>query len=126
MKALSTTILIVVTAIVILVAALVVLTIFGGGIGQVSSLTSFENNCRIQCSTTCQMGALPPTWDVQVKVGNDMRTCRSVVADCNACLGTTASGTKYDRACTAAEKARTPSACHDTVEGGKTICFCPP
>jgi len=64
MKALSTTILIVVTAIVILVAALVVLTIFSGGIGNVGEITSQKNNCITQCTMTCQtMNSMPPTWD---------------------------------------------------------------
>jgi hypothetical protein len=92
MKALSTTILIVVTAVVILVAALVVLTIFGSGIGQVGTLTNFENNCRIQCATTCKMGGLPPTWDVQVKVGDEYKKCRDIIADCAACGVTTPTG----------------------------------
>lgn len=63
MKALSTTILIVVTAIVILIAALVVLTIFGGGISNVAEITNQKNNCIAQCTMTCQtMHAMPPTW----------------------------------------------------------------
>jgi hypothetical protein len=65
MKALSTTILIVVTAIVILVAALVVLTIFGGGIGNVASLSKAESVCRAALETTCSStGAMPATWYV--------------------------------------------------------------
>jgi len=88
MKALSTTILIVVTAVVILVAALVVLTIFGGGIGNVSTLTNVETQCRTQCAVTCKMGGLPPTWDIKQKVGNDQKSCRDLVGDCSACGGT--------------------------------------
>ena len=65
MKALSTTILIVVTAIVILIAALVVLTIFGGGIGNVATLAKAESLCRATLETTCSStGAMPATWYV--------------------------------------------------------------
>jgi hypothetical protein len=92
MKALSTTILIVVTAIVILVAALVVLTIFGGGIGQVSSLTNFQNQCRIQCAVTCKIDgvSLPPTWKTNIKLSDGTTTnCETAVGNsCAACGGT--------------------------------------
>ena len=94
MKALSTTILIVVTAVVILVAALVMLTIFGGGIGNVSTLTNFESQCRIQCSTTCTIGGLPPTWTVKQNVGGQQKSCEDVVGNsCTACGVTTTNPT---------------------------------
>jgi hypothetical protein len=84
MKALSTTILIVVTAVVILVAALVVLTIFGGGMGNVTTLTSFRTQCATQCQMTCKMGgALPPTWDVSVNVEGTTKKCSDVIGGCN-------------------------------------------
>lgn len=71
MKALSTTILVVVTTVVILVVALVVLTIFSGGIGQVTPLTQAGS----QCITEGQMSGCdangnwikPVTWDVPTK-----------------------------------------------------------
>jgi len=85
MKALSTTILIVVSAVVILVAALVVLTIFGGGMGQVSTLTKFKNNCLLQAKTSCSsLGTLPPTWDLEVSVGGKVTTCQKET-QCNDC-----------------------------------------
>jgi len=92
MKALSTTILIVITAIVILVAALVVLTIFGGGIGNISTLTNFQNQCRIQCAVTCKIDgvSLPPTWKTNVKLSDGTTTnCETAVGNsCAACGGT--------------------------------------
>ena len=92
MKALSTTILIVVTAVVILVAALVVLTIFGGGVGTVGTLTSFRSQCITQCQLTCKMGSLPPTWYAMVNVqGIGQTSCSAQVTnlqnDCG-CTGT--------------------------------------
>ncbi|RLJ09265.1 MAG: hypothetical protein DRP13_00635 [Candidatus Aenigmatarchaeota archaeon] len=84
MKALSTTILIVVSAVVILIAALVVLTIFGGGMGQVSTLTQFKNNCIIQAKTTCSsFGAMPPTWDLDVSVSGTKTSCSKEVGLAN-------------------------------------------
>jgi len=76
MKALSTSILIVVTAVVILVAALVVLTIFGGGVGTVTTVSSFRSQCATQCQMTCKMGgALPPTWSMEATVGGTRTSC---------------------------------------------------
>src|SRR4030042_4908837 len=100
MKALSTTILIVVTAVVILVAALVMLTIFGGGVGTIGTVTSFRSQCATQCQLTCKMGgALPPTWDVEVTVEGGKRKCREI-GDCSSSLcgsvtTTTGTPTKY-------------------------------
>jgi hypothetical protein len=68
MKALSTSIVLVVTVLTVLVVALVVLTIFSGGISQVNTITNFRNNCITQCQITCKMGSLPPTWGAMVKV----------------------------------------------------------
>ena len=85
MKGLSTTILIVVSAVVILVAALVVLTIFGGGMGQVSSITQFKNNCKLQAKTTCSsFGTLPPTWELEVMVQGKKTSCKEET-NCNKC-----------------------------------------
>ncbi|MEM5812260.1 MAG: hypothetical protein QXN71_03800 [Candidatus Aenigmatarchaeota archaeon] len=93
MKALSTTILIVVTAVVILVAALVLLTIFGGGIGQVSSLTSFRSQCITQCQMTCKMGSLPPTWGMTVNVqGVGPTSCDNEIKDEEKECGCTGTG----------------------------------
>lgn len=83
MKALSTTILIVVTAVVILVAALVMLTIFGGGVGTVSTLTSFRTQCATQCSMTCKLGSVPPTWNVKTTVQGTTQSCHDMFqSDC--------------------------------------------
>jgi hypothetical protein len=83
MKALSTSIVIVVTAVVILVAALVILTIFGGGIGSVGTLTSAENTCRAAYQTTCSTtGTKPATWDVPI-----IRVTEGSAAVMKACSG---------------------------------------
>jgi hypothetical protein len=90
MKALSTSIVIVVTAVVILVAALVILTIFGGGIGSVGTLSSAENTCRAAFQTACSTtGTKPVTWDVptmRVTEGTTtvMKPCSGIVTcSCN-------------------------------------------
>jgi len=81
MKALSTSILIVVTAVVILVAALVVLTIFGGGVGNVSQIAEKRNNCMTQCRMTCEtMNAMPPTWQA-----SGCKEAGAVDTDCHCC-----------------------------------------
>jgi len=65
MKALSTTILIVVSAVVILIAALVVLTIFGGGMGQVTTITQAKNSCCLAAKVSCgSTNAMPSTWSI--------------------------------------------------------------
>jgi len=71
MRGLSTSMIVVITIVVLLVVALVVLTIFSGGIGQISSVTDFENSCRAQAQASCAVGTLkmlPPTWYNQVKI----------------------------------------------------------
>ena len=107
MKALSTTILIVVSAVVILVAALVVLTIFGGGMGQLSSVTNFKNNCLTQAQVTCKtMGALPPTWKSTVTItenGQQKQTsCWKETGNsetCQAAVGITTTGGSTNTNC---------------------------
>ena len=92
MKALSTSIVIVVTAVVILVAALVILTIFGGGMGTVGTLTSFRTQCITQCQITCKMNAMPPTWTMAVNVqGVGSRTCKDEVG-VDSCTGVCGTG----------------------------------
>ena len=82
MKALATSIVIVVTAVVILVAALVILTIFGGGIGSVGTLSSAENTCRATFQTACTTTGTPPvTWDVPTikdTATNTMKACSGI------------------------------------------------
>jgi len=61
----NTTLAVVVSAIVILITALVVITIFGGGIGQVGSLTNAKSICETQARSSClSTGQLPLTWDI--------------------------------------------------------------
>jgi len=97
MKALSTSIVLVVTVIVVLVVALVVLRIFSGGIGQVNTITNFRNNCITQCQITCKMGTLPPTWEAEVNVQGytTPQSCGSVTSinDCTGCGGSSTTGT---------------------------------
>jgi len=65
MKGLSQTIYLIVVAIVILIVALVLLTIFGGGIRQVASLTDARVQCGLEGSSSCAaIGSLPTTWNV--------------------------------------------------------------
>ena len=88
MKALSTSIVLVVTVLTVLIVALVVLTIFGGGINQVNTITNFRNNCITQCQITCKMGALPPTWNATVKLqGGGETSCKKETADLTTCTG---------------------------------------
>ncbi|MBM3303782.1 MAG: hypothetical protein FJY76_01695 [Candidatus Aenigmarchaeota archaeon] len=61
----NTTLAVVVSAIVILIAALVVITIFGGGMGQVGTLTNADSICRTQAASSCRStGQMPLTWDI--------------------------------------------------------------
>jgi hypothetical protein len=96
MKALSTSIVLVVTVITVLVVALVVLSIFSGGISQVNTITNFKNNCITQCQITCKMGALPPTWDAEVNVqgvtGETSCRAQTGIISCTGCGGSTGSG----------------------------------
>ena len=63
MKALSTSLIVVVTAIVILVVALVVITIFTGGTQQISTLTEARSYCATIASSSCAVsGKMPPNW----------------------------------------------------------------
>jgi hypothetical protein len=81
MKALSTTLIIVISAVVILVAALVVLTIFGQGTGQIATLAQAKTICQSSGSTTCaQSGVLPLTWGLPDKnVAGTMMTCQKIM-----------------------------------------------
>ncbi len=83
MKALSTTLIIVISAVVILVAALVVLTIFGQGVGQVATLAQARTICQTYASQSCQStGAMPLTWDVpNVNVAGKLASCRDAFSD---------------------------------------------
>ncbi len=84
MKALSTTLIIVISAVVILVAALVVLTIFGQGVGQVATLAQAKSACQTEGRASCQTtGVLPLTWSVPTKnVQNEgYQSCKQVLKD---------------------------------------------
>ena len=86
MKALHTSLVIVVAAIVILIVALVVLTIFGVGITPMRTLTDARSNCFIQGSFSCQATGNPPmTWNSpSVMVNNVMMSC-SMATGCTKC-----------------------------------------
>ena len=95
MKALSTTILIVVTAVVILVAALVVLTIFGQGVQNVAAITQAQSLCltnaQISCSASGGTAWPPVMWNTpSVRVaGGQPKSCSQVMLEsqltCNGC-----------------------------------------
>ncbi len=125
MKALSTSIVIVVTVLTVLVVALVVLTIFSGGISQVNTITNFRNNCITQCQITCKMGALPPTWKAQVKIQGETNTvsCDDKVEDeLNSC-GCTETGGTTGATCTGTPPLCTGSAgCKVCTSGNTQVC----
>jgi hypothetical protein len=93
MRALSTTLIIVISAVVILVAALVVLTIFGQGASQVATLAQARTSCQAEGSSACSSsGVLPLTWNVPTKnVEGTLESCAYVMrdlcsgADCTRC-----------------------------------------
>lgn len=74
MKALSSSLVVVVTAIVILITAIVVLGILTQGTSRIVEPTTQANICRIQASSICQstsglggeQASLPPGWKTQV------------------------------------------------------------
>ena len=83
-KGLSQTIYLVVVAIVILIVALVLLTIFGGGMANITSITQAENICRQKAATSCsatQMidgGQMPVDWNVPFYEG---QSCKALIGD---------------------------------------------
>ncbi len=98
MKAMSMPILVVVTAIIILVVALVILTIFGGGLGSLRTITEATAQCETLGRSSCNsIGQLPPTWEVRSmqvqndEGGYDPLSCRELIetnrgiSDCTSC-----------------------------------------
>ncbi len=92
MKAISTTLIIVVTVIVVLVTALVVLTIFTGGVRPIVDLTTQKNLCLQQASVSCMStGKMPATWHTQFEVIENgqkvTKTCKGLeglgTCECN-------------------------------------------
>lgn len=77
MKALHTSLVIVISAIVILIAALVVLTVFGTGITPMRSITDARSFCLTQGSYSCQATGSPSLgWSSpSVMVNNVMQSC---------------------------------------------------
>ncbi|MEM5812262.1 MAG: hypothetical protein QW286_00950 [Candidatus Aenigmatarchaeota archaeon] len=85
----------VVTAVVILVAALVLLTIFGGGIQNVATITQAQSICLSSAQISCSAGgnaAWPPaTWDIpNIRIaGGEPKNCRTIMLEsalvCNNC-----------------------------------------
>ncbi|MCD6590624.1 MAG: hypothetical protein J7K72_01495 [Candidatus Aenigmarchaeota archaeon] len=69
----------VVIAIVILVVALVVLTMFGGSMGHLGTLTAAKNNCMRTGEFSCKStGNYPSGWTTD-KVGPNGETCSELV-----------------------------------------------
>lgn len=91
MKALHTSLVIVVAAIVILIVALVVLTVFGVGITPMRTITDAKSNCLTQGSISCQVAGSPPlTWNSpSVMVNNALMSCSLATgcSDCKCILG---------------------------------------
>ncbi len=84
MKGMSFALLIVVTAIVIIVVALVVITMFTGGIGNMSTLTGVESSCRTAAEASCRAtGQLPVDWESRNKIvivgdTRDSKSCKEI------------------------------------------------
>ncbi|MCK4715128.1 MAG: hypothetical protein KAT35_06105 [Candidatus Aenigmarchaeota archaeon] len=91
MKALHTSLVIVVAAIVILIVALIILTIFGVGVTPMRSITDARSQCFTQGSISCQTAGSPPiTWNSpSVMVNNVMMSCSLATGctDCRCILG---------------------------------------
>ncbi len=91
MKALHTSMLLIVSAIAILAAALVILTVFGFGITSVATLTDLRAQCGIQGVSVCRATNSPPlTWDSpSVLVNSIMMSCRDATGcqNCQCILG---------------------------------------
>jgi hypothetical protein len=95
MKALSTPLLIVVTAIVLLVVAIVVIMVFIQGVGDANAYVAYKSNCITQCTMSCKIGSMPPTWGLKAYVpslGKDTScaTETQIDNDCSKCGGTSA------------------------------------
>ncbi len=93
MKALSTPILIVVTVVVLLVVAIVVLMIFIQGTADANAFVAFKNNCITQCTLSCKIGSMPPTWGMSayvpsLKKATSCATETQIGNDCSKCGGT--------------------------------------
>ena len=76
----------VIIAITLLVAALVVLTIFGGGMGQLSQITNAQNVCKQNLALSCSTaGQKPSTWSTAtVFTENGVgKTCATLLPNCN-------------------------------------------
>jgi sensor histidine kinase regulating citrate/malate metabolism len=77
-----------IAAIVILIVALVVLTIFGTGIGQMSSITDLQNSCRNQAMSTCRATCeLPVGWkEINYRLADgSTKTCADALSGKTTC-----------------------------------------
>jgi len=79
-KGLSQTLYLVIVAVVLLILALVLLTIFGGSMTTVSSLTEAGNLCRTQAMASCAAtNNMPYNWNMNtVNVGGVPKSCSSI------------------------------------------------
>ncbi|MFH1294752.1 MAG: hypothetical protein ABIH90_02305 [Candidatus Aenigmatarchaeota archaeon] len=81
-KGLSQTLWIVMAAVVVIVIALVMLTIFGGGIAPITTLTEFTNQCKNTAAISCQTtGLMPLNWNAQVNIGGSLKSCASELSE---------------------------------------------
>ena len=100
MRALHTTVNIVVAAVVIIIAALVILTIFGMGITPVSTMTELRSQCSIQGVSSCQAtGNPPPGWNSpSVMVDGVLISCREATdyESCQQILGREETARDYE------------------------------
>ena len=94
MKGMEHSLVIVVTAIVVLIVAVVLITIFTGGLRNVTPIFEKSNLCRQEAILSCRTtGKMPPAWDIQFKViderGNEvLQSCSGLVSgDCASILG---------------------------------------
>lgn len=78
---------VVVAAIVILIVALIILTIFGAGITPIRTITDAEAQCDTIGKASCLVsgGALPPTWDTDAYIVDEVLMSCGDVKKCNTC-----------------------------------------
>ncbi len=85
MRGISATLWIVIAIVVFIVAALVIVTIFSGGVQQVSSITQASALCQQTCQASCSATGNPPvTWRAPtVIINNEPSSCYDVTGgDC--------------------------------------------
>ena len=90
MKGISTTLWIIIAAILALVVGLILLTMFGSSVASFASLADARNFCKNQCTISCNtLNQMPINWDANIKVGEEITTCRMLtgIDNCAECTG---------------------------------------